>query len=246
MIMIRYVKHMALWGASLLRNNRKGKILFYHDVHIDTRYERTSTPLELFKMHMDVVRNKGFCICDGLPLGMNEIMVCFDDGLRGIWDCKDYFIESGIAPTVFLIWDKIGTQGYLSKDEILELKAKGFVFQSHGITHRSLTDIASDDAVYGELADSKLKLEAMLNTEVTGFCFPRGMMTKKIYNLALRAGYKELYSSVPGSADDMLADRLYRRNLCQSFTATEIVWVLKGAVELFAHRYINRQIPGGL
>ena len=241
-----HVRHFALWSASLLKRDRKGKILFYHDVHKDVKYDVTSTPIELFKSHVTALQENRFMPVTCLPQGDGQAMICFDDGLRGIWDCRDFFFEKGIKPTVFLISGKIGCQGYLAKDEILELKRRGFTFQSHGVTHRSLTDISSESEISRELVESKAALEALLGEEVTGFCYPRGMMSKRIRELTRLAGYKELYSSIPGNAAEPLEEGLYCRNLSQSLTKREFGWVLRGAMGVFKNRYIKRQAGGGL
>ena len=233
-----------IFFAQLFNGYKAGKIVFYHDIHGIKQYEKTGTPISLFKSHFEIAKQHDFSFVKNIPLHEKEVMVCLDDGFKGLWDTKDFFYDLQVFPTVFLICEKIGKKGYLSEEEILELQRRGFVFQSHGVSHVSLTDCNSDDEIIYELRESKHRLESMLNTPITGFCFPRGKMSGKIYKFALAAGYKELYSSIPGSAKKTLLTRLYRRNLCQDATPEEFLWILRGGMGFLQNHYARKQFLG--
>ena len=85
--------------------NRKSKILYYHDLHEDgkTPYSDWSTPLSLFKQHIKIIEQSGYNIVTTIDQPKNQVLLCFDDGYRGVWDNKDVLLDNNIYPTVFLI-----------------------------------------------------------------------------------------------------------------------------------------------
>ena len=129
--MKRMVKHLVLKAFAFLFRDDGPKVVYYHDV--GTAYTNMGTPLELLKAHVACARQMGFAFVSRLE-GLNspkKLLMCFDDGFRGLWDGRDYFFQEGICPTVFIAVDLVGQLGYMTWDEIRELQRHGFVFQSH-------------------------------------------------------------------------------------------------------------------
>jgi len=46
--------------ASLFYISKKSKVIFYHDIHSDKKYTDMSTPIELFKKHIKIIRENGY------------------------------------------------------------------------------------------------------------------------------------------------------------------------------------------
>ena len=44
--------------ASLFYTSKKSKVIFYHDIHDVTQYTTMSTPIELFKRHIQINSGK--------------------------------------------------------------------------------------------------------------------------------------------------------------------------------------------
>ena len=222
-----YAKNMILAANAWMLRDRGPKILFYHDVVGERAYSYMSTPFELFSSHMSALSEAGIRITEGIPVGENEVMVCFDDGLRGIWDRREYFFSRNMHPTVSLAVDLVGQSDYLTWKEIGELRQAGFHFVSHTWTHRSLTECREDELEH-ELADSRLELSDRLGGEI-------------------KAGYTVGFTSIPGNADTDVMPmrergmRLLARNLVQSYDVRAFRHVLMGGMNPLCRHYLQLQ-----
>lgn len=239
------VKNSIMLASSLFRQNHKSRTLYYHDVFKTVNYSaldadlRMGTPLELFKQHIEIIRAEGYEITDRITKHESQVAIMFDDGFRGIWECRDYFYINDIRPTVFLPVEYVGQtdKGILSLDEILELQDHGFSFQSHGWTHRPLTSVSESELDH-ELTDSRNHLSKMLGREVTALCMPLGYYNPSLLNRIRQAGYTDIYSCVPGPADQHPLG-MNTRNLCQYASPRELRLILRGGGDMLANRYLK-------
>ena len=231
-----------LW-SSLRHRNHGSKVLYYHDVYQTVNFKaldadiHMGTPLELFKKHIDVIRAEGYEIVPQITKPEGQVAIMFDDGFRGIWECRQYFYEQGICPTIFLPVEYIGRQdlGILTLDEIRELQQNGFIFQSHTWSHRPLSSVPKDELLH-ELVDSKVRLSELLGVNVTALCMPLGFFTSNIIGKITEAGYDEIYSCIPGNYFDK-HKTLIPRNICQYASPSEMKFILRGGNELLKKRY---------
>ena len=100
--------------GSLNANKNKSRMVYYHDVHSTHMYTDMSTSLSDFDRHMSIIGNLGFKIVRSFSGSDKEIRVAFDDGFRGVWDNRDYFVKNSIPATIFIATSLIGKPGYLS------------------------------------------------------------------------------------------------------------------------------------
>ena len=101
--------------------------------------------------------------------------------------------------TVFLVADLLGQtnrwdanemqEPLLGLPEIRAMQAGGIHFGSHTCTHRSLTDLSTEEA-FQELTQSRAKLEAILERPVTSLAYPYNNNNFQVRALARKAGYK--------------------------------------------------------
>ena len=238
----KLVKFSLLYlGAILFRNNRS-KILFYHDVHIGRGYVAPDcgivmgTPLEVFKKHLEVIRSEGYKIVPRIKTPKGEVAIMFDDGFHGIYDNRQFFYENEICPTVFLALDLIGKDGFLNLDEIAELQAHGFIFECHGWTHSNLA-VKNEEELRRELYESKVQLSKMLQKPITEICLPIGYFSDHLIEQIKHFGYKEAYSSIPGTFDEKVQGFLRSRILCQFASPNELKFLLRGGYQLIKKRY---------
>lgn len=234
----KILKKTVLRASSLLFRDDSPKIVFYHDV--DRHYTDMGTLMSLFAAHIEKAHAMGFHFVSDLGALKNrhELMICFDDGFRGIWDNREFFYSQSIFPTIFIAVDLIGREGYLSWDEIRELQKRGFKFESHTWSHRPLTDVPREE-LWHELFDARVCLSERLGREVSQLCYPCGMFTDKINEIAQKAGYSVMYSSIPGSVHKPIRSNVLTRNLVQFYDPEEYGFVLHGALAPFARRYVN-------
>ena len=242
--MRKLAKLSLLWIGSRIYGNNDSKVLFYHDIYKDHSYKSLDTdvllgtPIDVFKQHINVILNEGYEIVPKIIKPQNQVSIMFDDGFRGIWDNRHYFREKDIRPTVFLAVDLIGKEGFLTKEEILELQnGWNFTFQCHSWHHVDLTK-CNDKQLEVELKSSREELSKLLGKEVTSLCLPRGYFSDKLLNNAGTKEYLEVYSSIPGSYDNLIYG-MRRRNLCQFSSATEVKYILRGGNEIIKNRYVH-------
>lgn len=237
-----FIKKMLLQLSSVICRNNDSKILFYHDVYADKWYkaldcdENMGTHINVFKQHINIIQKEGYRIVSHIKNRKNEVCIMFDDGFRGVWDCKEYFFENNIYPTIFIAVDLIGKPGYLTIEEIIFLQERGFIFECHSWTHTNLAR-KNDVELKLELSSSKDKLSKILNKEVTEICLPIGYYTENLVNKAKKYNYKKVYSSIPGNYYDVLSNGLIRRNLCQHSSVNDVKYILRGGFELFKKKY---------
>ena len=240
-MIIKKIKGLLLYFSHLCVKDRQSKIIFYHDVHFNgNKYTEMSTSIAVFKSHVDEIRKNGFEIVNLIINKENEIQICFDDGFKGIYDNRDYFVRESIFPTIFLAISLIGKDGYLTDDNILELQSLGFIFQSHAQSHLNLTSFSDVDLKF-ELEESKKYLENLLQKEITEICFPIGYFSNRVYNFSKQAGYKILHSSIPGNYFQRDLKDVVNRNLVQFFNQKEVKYTILGAQIPFRNYYKRRQ-----
>lgn len=235
--MIRKLCKSAVLGTSaLLFHNRKSKIIFYHDVFGDVRYTEMGTPLTLFKEHLTAIEESGFQIATQITEPENQLQICFDDGFRGLWDVRDFFIRHGIRPTVFLAATLVGKPEYLNETEIREMQEQGFIFQGHAWSHSDLTQFTRDE-LKRELDESRKELSRILNREVSEICFPIGYYSDLVVEACRKYGYTKMYTSIPGNYFDNIGEGLATRNLVQFASPRDLKRILHGGNDLIRSRY---------
>jgi len=244
--MRKLLKRTVLKALGGICRDQGGKVIFYHDIFSSRQYTRMATSLDLFKRHVEVARSTGYRFVADVPTQDHQLMVCLDDGFRGVYETKDYFVSNGIVPVISLAVDLVGKEGYLTWAEISELQAAGFIFLSHTWSHRSLTEVPETEWRH-ELLDSREYLSEKLGRVVTQLCFPRGLYSRRIMEAAAASGYDTLYTSLPGSSRRLLPQgvrsplcRVVSRNLVQFADVEEFKSVLRGSYIPLRGKYIGK------
>ena len=196
-----------------------------------------STPLDLFQSHVETIKKLGYTVVSQINCVNNQVTIMFDDGFRGIYDCREYFYTNNICPTVFLAVSLIGKPGYLTVDEIIELQNHGFNFQSHGWRHEDMTSLL-DDQLQLELVEARKKLSELLGKSVDEICLPIGYFSDRLLEIISKESYREIYSSIPGDYDDLVYG-MRRRNLVQSSSSFQVSLVLRGGMSLLSSHYLK-------
>ena len=225
--MKRTLKNLLLNFFATVCRNDGPKVIYYHDV--GTIYTKMGTERNLFHEHIAAARSEGFTFVNTVEelLKPRQLLLCFDDGFRGVWEDREWLESDGLHPTVFIAVNLVGRPGYMTWDEILELQKRGFHFEGHTWSHRPLTEVPPNEWKH-ELEDSRCELSSRLGQTVDSLCFPCGMFSEKIVDAAMTAGYRYLFASYPGCAD--VANPLLPRNLVQFSSVSEFKNVLHGAL----------------
>lgn len=247
--MKKVLRYILLLFGCLLNNNKRSKILYYHDVYSKNSYKSLDsdvlmgTSIELFKKHIAVIKEEGFDIVPKITNYKNQVAIMFDDGFRGVWDNRKFFYDNGIRPTIFLAVDLIGKSGFLDKDEILELQKHGFNFQCHSWSHCDLTELSHAE-LKKELHESKTYLSNLLGKEVSEICLPIGFFSDSLIDELKECHYSEVYSSSWGCYDSLVLGFMRPRNLCQFATPYEVKLMLHGGHEILRNRDIKMHYKG--
>ena len=84
-----------------------------------------------------------------------------------------------------------GPQGSetLCKADLTSLSTSGFEIGAHGVSHKSLRHLRTDD-LDREVRFCKHQLQDWLGREITMFCYPNGRYDRKVVEAVKRAGYE--------------------------------------------------------
>ena len=157
----------------------------YHGIHDSNHinYDPVySISPDQFHAHLSWIQEHGF-----KP-------VTFDDG-----DDSNYYKafpvlkEFGYKAEFFVTSGFIGKPGYVSPDQLREM-AETMSIQSHGHTHRFLSDLPESECI-DELAKSKSILEEATGKSVTGLSLPGGRGNANVSKEAISHGFNYICNS---------------------------------------------------
>ena len=230
------LRTLILFFGRILYGNSHSKVIYYHDVHENEqdKYTDMSTPLSLIEKHISIIHKKKYCIVKCFDKPDKQIQIAFDDGFKGIYDNKDFFINKQIQPTIFVATSLIGKPNYLDLNEILELQELGFNFQCHSKSHCDLSKFNEFELV-DEIIKSKKDLESLLNKEIDSICFPQGYYSDLVLRVCEDAGYKWFYSSIPGCFNKK--NKFVYRNFCQFASPLQFKLIINGGMLILKKHY---------
>ena len=223
-----------------LFKSRKSKSIFFHDVHSKNEYVKNgdiSTPIEKFAKYVSIIKDNGFSIVDEISNLNNEIEISFDDGYYGIFENIDFFINQNINIKIFISPSLFKDKNYMSSNNIKELsKLKNISFGSHSYSHKRL-DGFNEKELEHELIKSKQIIESLANQEVNSFCFPLGFFNDNIIDVALKTGYKNLYSCIPGPYFKLINGSVIRRSIADNVSENYFKNIVYGADYILSKWY---------
>jgi peptidoglycan/xylan/chitin deacetylase (PgdA/CDA1 family) len=183
------------------------------------------TPEETFVDFLSYLRKNGWLVIDvpaflaGLKvpdtLPKRAALLTFDDGYRSIREIAlPWLRRFGYPAVLFVPTDYIGRcntfdegtepeEAICDWDDLRELERCGVSIQSHGASHRPLSQLDSEEQ-WQELVRSKAQLEAGLGGPVHLFSYPYGdggVNTRAMSQAVKRAGYQAacLYGGPPNT-----------------------------------------------
>lgn len=200
-------------------------ILMYHQVgdfapmqtHRSTychyrRFQRQMAFLKLFRYNVLSMDETLACLYGGRPVPPRAVVLTFDDGYENFYQYAWPVLRKyGFPSMVYLLSGMLGqpsqwfdedgrdTPPLMSPDRILQLRALGVDFGSHGISHAKLAEVDAQ-TVHREVAGSKAQLEQLLGEEVRHFCYPFGSHDQTAVDAVRAAGYASAVTCLRAAA----------------------------------------------
>ncbi|MEI6528960.1 MAG: polysaccharide deacetylase family protein [Candidatus Falkowbacteria bacterium] len=132
-------------------------------------------------------------------LGNKNIVLTFDDGYEDFYtEVFPLLKKYNYKATLYIIINKLGAPGYLTREQVKELASSGLVeIGSHTFNHPDLRVLKDKDAKF-EITASKKILEQISGRPVTSFAYPFGYYKTDFFALASSTGYTNAVSVIPG------------------------------------------------
>lgn len=153
-------------------------------------------------------------------LPQRPIMVTFDDGFESNYQHAFPILKKyGMSATIFVTPDPhcenftkhASVDSPLTHAQLREMSQNGISIQSHGMTHRYLTEL-EPGVVFWELIESKKFLQRVLGRPVDYLAIPSGAYSRTVRRLAKEAGYKAVFCMLKGT-NNKSSDRYALRRL---------------------------------
>lgn len=260
--------HTALGGVDGHAEPRL-RVLMYHKVN-DRPGNSVTVPTTLFAEQMAQLRELGYTVVgleavlafydSGAPLQPRSVLITFDDGYRdNLENALPVLREHGYPAVMFVpigyLDDtrplphekRLASRGLVNPtlewEELAELETGGVRVESHGISHRPLSDLKIDEAAR-EITLSKLRLEEGLGRPVEAFAYAKGAVAhyESVHVSLLRqAGYEVAFTSVSGANTSATDPMRLRRYNIEPYPSRTFELVLAGACDLIA---LKDTVPG--
>lgn len=201
-----------------MKNKEAAVIWMYHGISSSSRPYRNTNSSELFfvitetlfRQQLQFLRDGGYnvVLLDTLAryyesgqIPPKTVVLTFDDGHESnYWIAFPLLKEFGFKAVFFITTDWINTSPYMTDEMIQELRYAGMSIQSHGKTHRRLTEIGKEET-REELTRSREHLSTLTQLDVTNIAFPGGFWNEDTVQLARELGYSVCCNSVRGYND---------------------------------------------
>jgi peptidoglycan/xylan/chitin deacetylase (PgdA/CDA1 family) len=183
-------------------------IIMYHKIDANSAASRLSVSPESFRAQMRFLKNHKYNVVklEDLAKMVKEnkllskaIAITFDDGYEDNYlNAYPVLKETGLTATIFVIPAMVGSDGYLTWDQIIEMSESGIItIGSHSLSHQWLTGMAVQQ-LDREIIDSKRSIESHIGKEVNTFSYPVGGFDKDVREKVIKAGYKIAVATNPG------------------------------------------------
>jgi peptidoglycan/xylan/chitin deacetylase (PgdA/CDA1 family) len=193
-----------------ISNGSSSGVLLYHDVVNDPKASGFSgkdadlykIDVECFAGHLKaLLKSPPTVSCPrdlSSPRPDRTIILSFDDGGASAYTTIAPMLEEhGIRGVFFVVTDRIGAPGFLTKEQILHLHQQGHVIGSHSHTHPMRFASMGSHRILQEWSTSREILEKITGAPVLTASVPGGFYSAEVARLAEQAGYQILYNSEP-------------------------------------------------
>jgi peptidoglycan/xylan/chitin deacetylase (PgdA/CDA1 family) len=216
-------------------------ILMYHYIRsVDQGsdplgYELSVTPDD-FNNQMAWLHEQGYigvrmdgitrCLRSEAPCPAKAIALTFDDGYADAYTAALPVLKRyGLIATFYIVTSLIGQPGYLTWEQLAELRDSGMEIGAHTVSHPDLTTLDWETTGF-EIAQSKADLDQHLNFNVTSFCYPIGLYNAGIEEQVRAAGYRNATTTRwDNDTSDIMA--LPRRRISGGTALDGFAWIVQ-------------------
>lgn len=183
-------------------------ILLYHELFPadGSNSKNYSMTGETFESHVKYLSENGFrsltpddLIGGGrIEKGGKGVIISFDDGYKSDYSTALPALKKfGMKAVFFVTAGWVGTAGFVTWEDLIEMRSLGMSIGSHGLTHRFLSDLDKNE-LRSELAESREALEKRLGARIGFLSLPGGFGSGRVLREAKAAGYRGVCTSIPG------------------------------------------------
>lgn len=131
------------------------------------------------------------------------VFFTFDDGGSSFYEPIAGMLEShGWRGHFFITTDRIDTAGFVTREQLRQMRRRGHVIGSHSCSHPTRMSQLSREQLLREWTESKRALEQILGEPVTVASVPGGYYSTTVGRTAEEAGLRTLFHSEPTSEVD--------------------------------------------
>jgi peptidoglycan/xylan/chitin deacetylase (PgdA/CDA1 family) len=177
-------------------------ILLYHRIEEpplpDSTAARYYIPPAAFQWQMQALKDWGYttipisllveAIRKGVPLPPRPVVITFDDGYASVYENAFPIMQTyGFTAAMYLVWNYMGSQGYMDAAQIQIMTAVGWEIGSHSMTHPHLPAVHDRIQVEAGLSMSRLAADTGVNVET--FAYPYGEIDSFVVGKVSEYGY---------------------------------------------------------
>ena len=189
-------------------------VLMYHDVYDKSPVEsgfnspganHYKISKEVFTKHVRTISQ----YCESKGIDKENIVLTFDDGGVSFHTIIAPILEEyGWRGIFFISTNFVGSNEFLSQEQIIDLCKRGHIIGAHSHSHKVLTDISLEDVKY-ELSTNKDCLETILGRPIETISIPNGSYSTDVLKIAIDTGFQSIYTSKPSTQ----LERFYEKDL---------------------------------
>ena len=126
----------------------------------------------------------------GTRLPQRQTVITFDDGYEETYTIAWPLLKRfGFSSTVFITPGEIGTPGFMTWEQAIEMSHGGVTIGNHTMHHTYLPEVP-DAQLPNELIESKRVIEEHLRQPVEYISYPIGGFTVRVQEIVRQAGYR--------------------------------------------------------
>lgn len=180
-------------------NNVVVPILLYHRIGISPTNNQYYLSPDKFEAQMKLLHDWEYTVIpiellvkaiqEGAELPPRPVIITFDDGDVSVYTAAFPIMQKyGLTGVTYIVGNYMGTDGYMTPEQIKELVAAGWEVGSHSRSHRDLTRL--EPAVQRmEIVEARKVLQEATGSPVLTFAYPFGLMNSAVGDYAHFAGY---------------------------------------------------------